>query len=79
MFVFCLFVLELVLGNIKSFQTKLFKPQSSLQQVKTSIDGTCLVEYQIFSNPDKKTKLVVSVLWIIWPLKGEKLNVSGVE
>ena len=25
----CLFVLELVLWNIKSFQTKLFKPQSS--------------------------------------------------
>ena len=81
----CLFVFELVLWNIKYYQTKLFKPQSfsnlkaPLQQVETSIGGTCLVEYQIFSNSDKKPKLVVSVLWIIWPLKGEKMFVSGVE
>ena len=30
-------------------------------------------------NLDKKPKLIVSVLWIIWPLKGEKMFVSGVE
>ena len=56
----CLFVClcwNLSCGISNLFKQSFSNLKAPLQHVETSIDGTCLVEYQIFSNPDKKTKV----------------------